>query len=587
MSTTVRATIGNLPAELTSFVGRREDLREVGRLLGESRLVTLTGVGGTGKTRLALRVGAKLRRAFDDGVWFVDLTQLQGTGLVTQNVQDPDVLTFLVMATLGLRQRGGGRPLDMVVEHLAGRQVLLILDNCEHVIPAGALVADALLRACPGLRILATSREPLAISGEVLVPVPPLPAPDPRHRLRLADTVRYESVALFLARAQTAMPDFQLTEDNHLAVAELCHRLDGLPLAIELAAARIPVLAPAQILDRLRDRFALLSRGSRSAPARQRTLRACVDWSFDLCTKPERLLWARMSVFAGAVDLEDVEGVCADGHLAEADLLDLVTVLVSRSVLVRDDARDDQPGPARYWMLQTIRDYGQARLHEAGEGAVLRRRHRDWYQRLLDRARAERIAGQHGYWLARLGREHADLRAAMEFCLTEPGEAEAALRLAVAVPRLYWRAEGLFSEGRRWLDRALAQATAPTVLRARALMANSQLAFGQGDPDAGMRLLDEAEEVARQVDAAVVLAYAALYRGLAAMHANDLPAAIETLDRAWTTLSEVPDPEPDLDLRLNLLLTLVMATGLAGDYERAGACVQEILAIVEPRGDGL
>jgi predicted ATPase/DNA-binding NarL/FixJ family response regulator len=587
MATTGRAITGNLSGELTSFVGRRRELGEVKRLLSESRLVTLTGVGGTGKTRLALRVGAELRRAFDDGVWFVDLTQLQGAGLFTQNGQDPDVLAFLVAGTLGLRQQGGGPPLDTLVEQLADRQVLIILDNCEHLIPPSAILADSLLRACPRLRVLATSREPLAISGEMLVAVPPLPVPGSAQRPDLLDTGRCESVALFVARAQTAVQAFQLTEDNYRAVAALCHRLDGLPLAIELAAARIRVLVPQQILDRLTDRFALLSRGSRSAPGRQQTLRACVDWSFDLCTKAERLLWARLPVFAGGFELDAVEGICADEHLAEADLLDLVTALVDKSILVRDDVPDDQGGRARYRMLQTIRDYGQEKLGEAGEDAVLRRRHRDWYQGLLDRARAEGITDQHGYWLARLGREHPNLRAAMEFCLTEPGEADAALRLAVTLPRLYWRARGLFSEGRRWLDRALAQATAATALRARALMVNSHLGFWQGDTAAGMRLLDEGEELARRVNAPVELAYSALLRGLSALYANDPPVAVDTLNSAWTTLSGAPDPDPGLDLRLNVLLALGQATALAGEYERASACVQEALAIVEARGEGL
>lgn len=586
MPTTGRATIGNLPAELTSFVGRRRELGHVTQLLAESRLVTLTGFGGAGKTRLAVQVGANLRRAFADGVWLVDLTQMKEAGLPSPNFQGPDVLAFLVGATLGLPERAGGQPLGMLAEELADRQLLLILDNCEHLIPAIAIFADTLLRVCPRLRLLATSREPLSIFGEVLFAVPPLPAPSPGRRHGLADTQRYESVMLFLDRARAGVADFHLTEANCLAVAELCHRLDGLPLAIELAAARIRVMEPQQVLDRLTDRFTLLSRGSRSAPERHQTLQACMDWSFDLCTKSERILWARLSVFAGAFELDAVEGICIDEQL-ETDLLDVVAGLVHKSILVRDDVPDEQGGKARYRMLQTIREYGHDKLREADEDAVLRRRHRDWYQQLLDQARAEGITHRRGYWLARLRREQHNLRTAMEFCLTEPGEAEAALRLAVSVPRLYWRVRGLFSEGRRWLDHALAQATAPTALRAGALVVNSRLAYMQGDPSAGVRLLDEAEELARQVDAAVVLAYASFLRGLAAMHANDLPVAVDTLTRAWTALSGIPDLDPSLDLRLNTSTTLATATALAGDYERASAWVREAMAVVEPRGDGL
>jgi predicted ATPase/DNA-binding NarL/FixJ family response regulator len=581
-----RADLGNLPAELTSFVGRRRELGEVKRLLSESRLVTLTRVGGTGKTRLAVRVGAELRRAFGDGVWFVDLTHVHDSRLA-QNIQDGDVLAFLVTATLRLREQAGESPLRGLVGQLADRQLLLILDNCEHLIPASAIFADALLRGCPGLRILATSREPLAITGEVLFPVPPLPAPDPGQRPSLAELGRYEAAALFLARAEAAAPGFGLTADNHLAVAELCHRLDGLPLAIELAAARIRTLTPQQILDRLTDRFALLSRGSRAAPQRQQTLRACVDWSFDLCTKPERILWARASVFTGGFELDAVEGVCADEHLPEGDLLDLVAGLVDKSILTRDDVPDGHAEAARYRMLETIRDYGQDKLGEAGEETVLRRRHRDWHQQLAVRTRAEGVSDRSAYWMARLPREHPNLCTALEFCLTEPGEAEAALRLAVSLPGPYWAASGLLGEGRSWLDRALAQATAPTAARAEALLVNSFLALGQGDFAVGMRLLDEGEELARQLNASAEVGHAAYLRGVGALFAGDLPGAVEALNRARTTLAGAPHPELDLSLYLHVLQAFCVATGLAGDLDRATAGHQEMQAIIEQHTDGL
>jgi predicted ATPase/DNA-binding NarL/FixJ family response regulator len=585
MRTTGRATAGNLPAELTSFVGRRHELDEVKRLLGEFRLVTLTGVGGTGKTRLALRAGTALRRAFRDGVWFVDLTQLRDAGLLTREVQGPDVLAYLVGAALGQPEPGNAASLPALVDWLSDRQLLLILDNCEHLIPCSAIVADTLLRGCPGLRMLVTSREPFGISGEVVFGVPPLPVPG--AGTSRADLLRYESVALFLARGAAVVPGFELTEDNHRAVAALCHGLDGLPLAIELAASRLRVFTPREILERMTDRFALLSRGSRTAPERQQTLRACMDWSFELCAKPERVLWARLSVFAGGFELDAAEGVCADEHVPAADLPELVAALVDRSILVRADVPGGGRDVARYRMLQTIRDYGQDKVRATGEEAWLARRHRDWYQDLLDRVRGETIADLHGHWLARLGREQANLRAAMEFCLAEPGEAEAALRLAVGLPRLYWRAGGLLSEGRRWLDRALAQTTERTPLRARALMVDSQLAFWQGDTAAGMRLVEQSEDLARDVGAPIVLAYAAFLRGLAALHANDLEVAVAALTRAQEAVSEVPDLHPDLDLRLNILLTMGAAAALSGDLDGADGCVREMLAIVEPRGRGL
>jgi predicted ATPase/DNA-binding CsgD family transcriptional regulator len=580
MPATGREPIGNLPAELTSFDGRRRELADVRRLLADARLVTLTGIGGTGKTRLAVRAGGQLRRAFADGVWFVDLTELRNPGPLNWQVSDPDVLAHLVAIALGIQERGGGVSVRHLTDHLADRQTLLVLDNCEHLLPACALLADALLRACPGLRILATSREPLTVDGETVLAVPPLPTTQPG----LTDLELSESVLLFVTRAQSVTAGFELTVRNRAAVTEICHRLDGLPLAIELAAARIRVLAPQQILDRLTDRFALLRRATRQAPARQQTLRACTDWSFELCSKPERLLWARLTVFVGGFELDAVEGVCADDQLPAADLLDLVSGLVEKSILIRDDGSEGPGATARFRMLETIRDYGQEKLREAGQDAGLRRRHCDWYQQLLTRARAEWAGDRQASWMARLRYEHPNLRAAVEFCLAEPGDAETAMRLAVTLPGLYWRARGLFGEGRRWLDRALAQATAQTALRARALLVNSHLAFAQGDAGTGRRLLAEGESLTRRLDSSVELAYADYIRGFGALYANDLPVAVETLDRARVILSGLPDR--DTHLYLMVLCGLCRAGALAGEYERAAAVLREMLAIVESRSAG-
>jgi predicted ATPase/DNA-binding NarL/FixJ family response regulator len=582
MSPTGAAVIGNLPAELSSFVGRRGELDEVRRLLSASRLVTLTGVGGTGKTRLAVRSAGELRRVFPDGVWFVDLGELNMSEFPVLERQDPDVLAFLLMGTLGLRERSGRTPLESLVEQLAERRVLLILDNCEHLVSACALLAGGLLRGCPGLRVLATSREKLGIDAEVLFEVPPLHAPETGHRSSLAQLRQYESVMLFAARAEAIVPGFALGKDNGDAVAELCHRLDGLPLAIELAASRVRVLAPQQILDRLTDRFALLTSGRRSAPARQQTLRACLDWSFDLCGKPERLLWARLSVFAGSFDLRAAEEVCADEQLPEADVLGLVAGLVDQSILVRDDG-DDLTGTVRYRMLESIRDYGRARLREVGEEVALRRRHRDWCQKLLTCARAEWVSDRQAYWMALLPLERSNLRAAVEFCAKEPGEAEAGLRLAVTLPPLYWRANGLFGEGRHWLDRALTMVTEPTALRARGLLVNSRLAFSLGDTATARRLLAEGEDLARRLGDPGEMAYATLIRGIGVLYANDPAAAVDILEPAWQSLAQTPDR--DSHLCQNVLSILCQAAGLAGQYELAIARQQEMLAMLESIGE--
>src|SRR5215469_11893319 len=350
---------GNLPAELTSFVGRRHELAEVKRLLADSRLVTLTGIGGVGKTRLALRAAAGLRRAFRDGVWLVRLDQLRDEALLAQ----------AVAGALGLQDRAGYTPAAALAEYLAGRQLLLVLDNCEHLVDAAAKLADQLLRAAGGLRVLATSREALTITAETVLAVPPLPAPDAGERLSVAELERFAAVRLFAERAAQVVPGFAVTEANEAAVAGICRRLEGLPLAIELAAARLPVLSAEQIDERLGDRLGLLTRGGRTRPARQQTLRASVEWSYELCSPAERLLWARCSVFAGGFELDAAEGICADHRLPAGDMLELLAALAGKSVL----AVEHGEGVARYRLPETLREYGQERLQESGEDTVLRR----------------------------------------------------------------------------------------------------------------------------------------------------------------------------------------------------------------------
>src|SRR5215471_5807060 len=325
---------GNLPAELTSFVGHRGELAEVRQLLAGSRLVTLTGPGGVGKTRLALRAAAGLARAFRDGVWLVRLDQLRDEALVAQAVAE----------ALGLQDGVGYAPEAAVAEYLAGRQLLLVLDNCEHVVDAVAKLADVLLRAAGELRVLATSRESLTITGETVLAVPPLAAPDAGERLSVAELARFPAVGLFAERAAQVVPGFAVTEANMAAVAGICRRLEGLPLAIELAAARIPVLSAEQIDTRLGDRLGLLTRGGRTYPARQQTLRASIEWSYELCSRDERLSWARLSVFAGGCELDAAEGVCADDRLAAGRVLDLLAGLAGKSILIAAHGE----GAARY-----------------------------------------------------------------------------------------------------------------------------------------------------------------------------------------------------------------------------------------------
>ncbi|MFC7449191.1 ATP-binding protein [Rhodococcus daqingensis] len=568
MAPAVRGKVGNLPLELTSFVGRRREVTEARRLLSVSRLVTLTGIGGVGKTRLALRVAEESRRVFEDGVWLVELGELQEDALLPE----------MVAAVLGLREQSANRTLDSLTEYLADRHLLLVLDNCEHVVDAAAAFADTVLRSCPELRILATSREQLGIGGEAPLRVPPLSVPDLDRRSSGRGVSRGDAVTLFTERACAAVPGFGLTEDNQVAVARICQRLDGLPLPIELAAGRLRAMSAEQILDRLNDRYRLLTGGSRGAPSRQQTLRLCIDWSHELCSERERTLWARMSVFAGGFELDAAEGICA-GDLTPDELLDVVAALIDRSILIREEAG----AVVRYRLLETLREYGREKLRESGEYAAMRRRHRDWYERLARAAEAGWIGPRQAAWIARLGREQPNLREAMEFCSTEPGEAEAGLRIANSV-YLFWLSRGLLGEGRHWLDLALdRQGGEPTTARVRALYADSVLAGNQGDIPAGTALIEQAGEIAEALDDDAVRALVTHGVGQLAVCSGDLRLAVDSFEKVLDAFRAQRNPL----LLIATLLGLALAHGLLGDAERAVACQEEALAITESRGESV
>ncbi|PBC35666.1 protein kinase [Rhodococcus sp. ACS1] len=565
----VRTSVGGLPLELTSFVGRRHELTEARNLLSISRLVTLTGIGGVGKTRLALRVAADVRRGFGDGVRWVELGELQDGSLVVD----------MVAAALGMRDRSGRRLDDVVAQFLAPRHLLLVLDNCEQVVDAVAALAEMLLRSCPELRVLTTSREPLTLGGEAVLRVPPLTAPDPHREPTLHGVPRYDAVTLFAQRAAAAVPGFEVTEDNRVTVARICRQLDGLPLPIELAAARLRAMSPEQILQRLTDRYALLTLGSRGAPTRQQTLRLSIDWSHDLCTPREQQLWARLSVFAGSFELDAAEVICGEG-VAPEDLLDVVTSLVDKSILIREDA-----GPVvRFRMLETLRDYGREKSEQSGEHPGLRRRHRDWYQQLVLQADAEWISPRQREWIARLEREQPNLREAMELCLSGPGDdATAGLRIAAALFQ-FWLSRGLLSEGRHWLDRALAHgAGRATAARVEALYADSVLADVQGDLTAAGDLVAQAQALAEQMTDPVVHARVAHADGLLALYSGDTPRACTRLEEAL----EVFGARANLSERVWILMMLGLAYELQGDATRAITCHQQVLDITEAHGESV
>src|SRR5579885_3179113 len=418
----------NLPSEVAGFVGREREVAELKRLLPQTRLLTLTGCGGCGKTRLALRVAADLVPSFPDGVWLVECAPLADSALVPR----------AVAAVLGVRGTAGQPLLATLAVALASRRLLLVLDNCEHLIGACARLAETLLRACPHLRILATSREPLRLPGEVTWRVPSLALPAPGPLAALESLAQVEAVALFLDRARARQPAFTLTAQNAPAVAAICHHLGGLPLAIELAAAQMGALTPAQIADRLDDALRLLGGGSRTLP-RQETLRATLDWSYALLSGAEQRLFRRLAVFSGGFDVAAVEGACADEGRAPADALPLLAALVEKS-LVEPQV---EGGNARYRLLEPMRQYAAERLAAHGELEAMRRRHALYFLSLAEEAEPWLTSGARGPWIERLATEQHNLRAALAWSrhATEEGDGEVGLRLAGALC-WFWNLRG-------------------------------------------------------------------------------------------------------------------------------------------------
>jgi predicted ATPase/class 3 adenylate cyclase len=411
----------NLPIQLTSFIGRERELGELKELMAKARLVTLTGVGGTGKTRLALQVGADAVDDFEDGVWLVELAPLA----------DPSLVAQAVVSTLGLREQAGRDFLDILKDYLSRKNLLLVLDNCEHLIEACAQVADALLHAAPHLKILATSREALGITGESTYPVRSLSLPDTRQPLP-DNLSQYDAVRLFIERAVAIQPNFQVTNQNAPAVAQVCVRLDGIPLAIELAAARIRGLGVEQITSRLDDRFRLLTGGSRTALPRQRTLQATIDWSYKLLSEEERVLLRRLSVFAGGWTLEAAEQVCGSGGIESEQILDLLLRLVDKSLVVPET----QEAELRYKMLETIRQYAQEKLDEASESSLARDRHLAFFRAFAGQAEPHLRSKQQLLWLDRLETEHDNIRAALGWA-QDSGAIAAGLHLATDL-KMFW-----------------------------------------------------------------------------------------------------------------------------------------------------
>ncbi|MFD7499081.1 ATP-binding protein [Streptomyces sp. NPDC059832] len=572
-----------LGGELTPLIGRRAETARIARLLSGARLVTLSGVGGVGKTRLALRVAANLTGSFADGVHLAELAELK----------DPELLAPTVLGTLGVANPGlpGADATATLSARLRERRTLLVLDNCEHLIDACARLADTLLRAAPGLHILTTSRQPLGIAGEQVFPVEPLPVPEAGgaggtgHRVRALSG--NPAVALFADRASAVLPGFAVTESDAGAVAELVRRLDGLPFAIELAAARVRSMSPQEILERLTDRFALLTGGSRIAADRQRTLRALIDWSHELCTERERLLWARASVFRGGFDMEGLEQICTDTELPASALLDTLDALVARSVI---SCRQEQ-GRSRYHMLETVREYGHERLVASGSLDALRARHRGHYAQLTAQAGQEWFGPRQVDWFTRLRLDHPNLRAALEFCLEHPQQALAGLALAVS-PRHYWITAGLLSEGRRWLSQLLAadhaqdygdDAAGPdAAVRVQAQITDTYLGILQGEQNADtLRALAACETIARRGGHRRESAWVWHHHGILAVWREDFTSAVELFARARAEFLA----QGCLDAALECRVKFAIAHAYGGEVTEADKACAEVEAAARAHGE--
>ncbi|WP_307818409.1 LuxR C-terminal-related transcriptional regulator [Streptomyces sp. MBT62] len=556
------------PVRTTSFVGRRQETAEVRRLVAAHRLVTLTGTAGVGKTRLVLHAVPRLARAFADGVHLVHLA----------GVRDASLVPLALIEAFNIRDVSGRSPERVLVDHLQDRESLLVLDNCEHLADACARLVDTLLAETKTVRVLATSRHPLDVRAQHVLEVQPLPTPSADEPLSPKPALEYPSLALFADRAAAVLPGFSLTPANQDAVAALCRRLDGLPLAIELAAVRMRALGVQQLLERLDRRHRLLTADEDALP-RHRTLRAAVDWSHDLCTPDEQVVWARASVFPGSFDLGAAEEVCAEPGLDRDELVDAVAGLVDKSLLVRDgDAVH-----ARYRMLESIRQYGLDRLRESGADAeeAARRRVRDWCLDFVEDCEHRWFGPEQPELVRRLHAESDTIRSALEYCLTTPGEVRAGLKLAGHL-WFFWFATGGMMEGRYWLERLLATAPEPTVARARALWSLALMLLSQGDAARAAPLVEESRELALRLGAEAEVAHTFFGRGGACLISGDYDRARAVYEEA---LSRPPREGESMSLVGFKYVELAHVLAIQGEFDHAMALCEEFRPICLSHGE--
>ncbi|HLO14763.1 MAG TPA: tetratricopeptide repeat protein [Anaerolineales bacterium] len=559
----------NLPVPLTSFIGREREIEEVKHLLSNTRLLTLTGSGGIGKTRLAIQAANELIKSYKDGVWWVELAPVIDEALVPQAVSH----------ALGVRESPGQPLTESVKNFLREKQLLLMLDNCEHLVAACAQIADELLSQCANLRILTTSREALGITAETTLQVPALSFPVLAHLSQIQNLKEFESIQLFVQRAAAVRPGLALAQENAFAAAQICHRLDGIPLAIELTAARVKVLSLKEIAARLDDRFNLLTQGSRTAMPRHQTLRAAIDWSYDLLSEQEQALFRRLTVFAGGWTLEAMQAVCSGDSIEVEEVLDLITNLINKSLVIMQE----QNGEMRYQILETIGEYAREKLFDLDELKFLREKHSKWFMKLVEEIQPRLHGAEQALWLERLEIENDNLRMALGWAI-KGGEHEVGLRLAGALG-WFWFVHGHLSEGQQWLQQAIGlslrsinMAEMPSQYRrwyAGAVESAGLMADAQGDYATLQALYEESLVLYRDLGDKAGTALSLNWLGTAAFYQGDYVAARRLLEEGLALYREL-DNKGGIGISLNWLGII---EGSQGDYTAARVLHEESLAL--------
>lgn len=601
---TLDAYRNNLPVQLTSFIGREDEIAEIKQKLKIHHLVTLTGPGGTGKTRLSLQVAADLLDQFPQGVWFIELAPLT----------DPDLIPQTILSAIGINDQSA-KPLEVLREYLREKRSLIVLDNCEHLLEASAAVANTLLSAAPNLKVLASSREALGIRGEVSYPVPSLALPDLAHLPVIEQFSQYEAVKLFIDRALLVAPHFTVDAASAPFIAQICYRLDGIPLAIELAAARVKMLSVDQISRRLDDRFRLLTSGARTVLPRQQTLRALIDWSYDLLSEQERLFLRRLSVFSGGRTLEAVEEVCAGDTIEPYEVLDLLSQLVNKSLIVV--VEHTPSGVTRYRMLETIRQYARDRLTEAGGREILRQRHLAYFVKLTEQAGPDLYRSNQAFWLNRLDEELDNLRLALEWALAT--DVQAGLQIVAGPIYRFWLFRSTSRELGKWLAQFLQRSDGSTSLRARALAIQSQCIVNtEGNFHEARELAERSLQMARSLGDRHSEAFSLSILGGFTLLQGSVGEAIPLLEQSlalyrtlgdkagqagtidWLSINN-PDLERatayareglllcrelgDLTGIASILTTLARLTYAGGDFSSPAPWLDEVLSIARQIGD--